>query len=460
MTLSAPLLALLRAQAPTIQRFCTLTLPADAGGLMRVSDQGTLDADGNWYEPRVPPGGWGDLFPQLSGRGGDLQALTTTVQFRDIEDRTISPTAIPQSTGPLGRGIKLAQCYRAPAQIVIGGVGLASSDYYTAFTGVVEKWTRADHATFTLSFRTDDAALTKPVPHRKFSPIEWPLAFRPPKESAAGGGSVFDQYEPLVMGRCDSTGLGNSGLRRTYYADTVRGWYIVSLGAIGATGFRVFKNNVEDVTAAWTRINPGVAGRTWTAVEWPGLTPEDVITVDCQGIDLGSYGTYTNPANQLRFVLENMVWRDWNGTAASIAAPTHTDTTSFTALASDLGSYESAPIIGGNEVTGQELLRQFLEGKGVQAWWTEAGKIGVVMWKTLASGSPYVSDPYIMQATDVLGPLQLLEPTLVAPLDGLAVSYLSGPDGTAQANLSVFHPRRITSQPQSLDNRWGPGRAA
>jgi hypothetical protein len=474
MAVSANMLAFLRTPAPAVQRYFTLTLPADAGGTMRLSDRGVRDSDGNWHEPRVTadggmPKGYGGIRLATSDANGNHAPLEFTLEIYDEDGRIPAPGVLPFSVGPFGRGAKLAQCKGSSAQLRIGSPSLATADYYTAFTGILYNWTKTGDRTWTLNMKVDDDALKRPVPHLKLSQTIWPNAFRASANSQ-GAGDVLGLFFPVVMGLVSSAGLGNNGLRRTYYVDTVQHWWLVSLGVIGATGFHVYVNGIELVTG-WTRLNVVQQGYTCTVVQFPSGTitmpdgttvaaADAIVTVDCQGIDLGSYGTYTNAANQLRFIQENLVWGDWNGAATDIVSPTRTDTSTFTQMAADLAALETAPVIGGAETSAGELLRQYNEALGTLTWFNEAGQIAGSVWDPAMRSTLYIADPVILERPDVLANLGLVQPQSQELVDGLDVSYLTGSTGAAQQSITVFHPRRLTSTPKALDNRWGPGRAA
>jgi len=422
----------------------TLSLPEDAGGDMLLSTSSLLKAGVGRFVPRVSK--WGRLIEKLSDRNGNLQANEVTVTIDDLPG-----TNDDLSIGPFGRGTKLAQLQGSASLLRSVVKGLDSSDWYTRHTGILASWSRAGASGLDLKLRTDDSALKRPCPRLKLTSQDWPAAARTPTDTQD---SVIGKYAPVLFGDVDSTGLGDAGLRQCYLVDSARWRYIVSLGPVAASGSSV---KVAGITASPqpTRSVIVQGGRYWTVLDFVSSQGDAVVTIDCEGLDLGSYGTYTSPVAQYRFALEHFVFADWNG--GTILTAAHTESGSFSAVATALGTREGAPgwLTIGEETTGEEMVRRFFTATGVETFWTESGLLAVSLLDPLDTDAD--ETPNIILRRHTTGDISLAVSS-EEPWRAIAINYLEGSDGKGLADLSAYHPSFLTAALQAITSRWGPGR--
>jgi hypothetical protein len=457
MSLTPELLAALAAQGRIVAPVLMITLPSGLGAelglpddFLRVAQSAFCSPIVGRFDSRVIT--FGRSGGGLTDKNGNLPKWQVTTRICDLP-RPNDPPA--QSIGPFGMGIKRADLAGAVATLQMAAEGVDPSDWWTERTGVLVGWQGSGGAAgWSLQLVPDDEALRRSARRLKITESLWPDAFRPPKDQDQ---KVIGEFVPIALGRVDSTGLGDHGLRRTLLVDKVRHWYLVSLGTVPASGFRVFVDGVEQFSG-FTRVVTDRGGRTWTVVEFTSaLTDTQIVQVDCQGLDLGSYGTYTNPAAQLQWGLEHLVFADWNG--GDLLPATRTDSASFSAVASALGTREGAPgwLTLGNDVTGEEMIRRLVTGHGVDLLWNPLGLIAASFLDPRSldvDASPNV----IIQGQNMLGDPELLTPTTEERWQAISCNYLLGPDGKGVADLSVYHPRHVDAAPHALANQWATGR--
>jgi hypothetical protein len=458
MTVTANMLTAIKESGHTLGIVLTITLPSGLGAELGLPDDNLrlgstpfCSSTAGPFDGRVVK--FGGSNGSLSDANGNLQRWTVNVSISDLPE-TDAP--VDRSIGPFGRAIKLSHLEGAPCVIQIAAKDVTPSDWWTERTGVLMGWHRDQDTDWILQIGPDDEALKRPAPRLKLTSQDWPAAYIPPKDKDQ---SVIGQYAPVILGDLDSTGLGEHGLRRTLLVDTAQNRYLVSLGTIGATGFRVFVDGVEQVSG-WTREVIRQAGRTWTVITYGvALTDTQVVTVDCHGLDLGSYGTYTSPGAQFQWALEHLVFSNWNG--ADTLTPTHTDAASFSTLITALGTREGAPgwLTLGAEVSGEEMIRRFCVAHGVEVGWTPEGTITAKLLNPMALDVDATTNVVIQgQHTVGRSPLQLLTPPTEDLWQAVSMNYLQGPDGKGVADLSVYHPRHLDAAPRAIVNQWGPGR--
>jgi hypothetical protein len=441
MALSAAMRAALK-RPGDVHALLTLTLPAEAGGAMRIATGEVPSASLGRFAARILS--ISRVRWECSGRTGEVPLPSCTVEVDDTstDSRTVGPFARATEQADVEGSPALIQ-WAAPAPMLV-------SDWSTRFTGILHDFDRSGPNRYRLVLRVDDSWLNGPMPAARLAPAEWPAAASNPQGSASTSANVLGRAAPWVYGETDSVGLGSHGLRRCLYVHTAGPpfRYLHSIGDVPVPA--VYVDGVPTATG-WTRSVVLRGGRLWTLIDFTTNQAEKVVTVDSDGIQLGSYGTATNPANQLRHVLES--FDRWNGEATQVTA-TRTDAAAFAALASFFTTHdmEHATQIGGDarSLTARQVLSAWLKQYPVAAYWTREGKLAVVPWRwySEASGDIYPSEVSI-EGVQTVAPMELKRES-ASVIKAVACRYLLGPDGEPLAALRAVHPADTAATVEEL----------
>lgn len=455
MALSAALLQAI-AEGRPLATVVTITLPASAGGDLQLSDRPVVDASLGAFEPRITS--FSKVTRRLSGPDGTLDTPTLTLTVTDIgtEDEPV------WRLGRIGRRLE-----GAPVVVRWAAEGVAPADWSTRFTGyVVSKRAGSERNTHQVTCRVDDRWLSRPIGPRLTADV-WPTAET--QAEGSSGETVLGRRAPVAYGTSDSTGLGSHGLRRLLFIQTAgspwRWLYSVGDCAVGA----VFIDGAP-VATGWTRVVEFRGGWWWTTVDFADdPRPDDgqggkkaiVVTVDGDGLDVGTFGADTSPAAQLRHAVEAF-GRPWDGGAA----PTEqlTDDASWDALEAycAAGGDEGAGVLGGQAQTTtlRDLLRDMLRGWGWAAYWTREGKLAVLpeQWaRDVAPPTPGTST-WLAEGELLIEPLALQEEDAEHRTPGLRLRYCPGPDGQPLLEVAAMDPLKLDEEPEEINLPLGPQR--
>lgn len=196
----------------------------------------------------------------------------------------------------------------------------------------------------------------------------WPLA-QP---------DVFGLAAPIVLGTFDSVGTTGTGAVpgiRVYVADppgAVR--YLFSLFTLDEIS-RVYVDGVDTAGVGWTDLTPLIVGGCdYSAIEFATDPGADVaITADV----VGPLTPGALPCAQLAFLLDNVVYGTYRGTALA-AAPL--DRSAFADAELYLAALraEASFYLGTDPVVGFDLIRDWSLSTGVRAHWTEQGLLALL----------------------------------------------------------------------------------
>jgi hypothetical protein len=168
-------------------------------------------------------------------------------------------------------------------------------------------------------------------------------------------------------------------------------WYVVSLGVVKAVS-RVFRGttalSVGTGANNYTVYTVALGGLLLTVIRIfspsLALTDADYITADVEGLTSVYSGTgslITNPVEQLKWMLHNLIYSDWNGGPYSTtAAPVDDVMCSAAASYATTFKYEGAKYIGGSttQESGSSLISSWLKSHLLfRARWSNLGKLGV-----------------------------------------------------------------------------------
>jgi hypothetical protein len=367
--------------------FTTLDVAFNGSGTRRFSDDvhaTAMMAVGS--SPRLSAGAIGAISSSVSQRAGDLGRQTHSVKLIDT-DRALSSLAA-------GR----YDIRRSPVTFKWGLPGLVEADWFTAFTGVVNDWSWSA-GEFELQTSTDDRVLRGYVPNRQILKGWAPNAPQ----------SRLGLYVPIVIGIHDGQGLTGRGMLPMipYCIDATMGyWYLVSLGAMKSVP-RVYKG--ATALSSGTGANQFQVSNIWrggmymTVVQIyspsPVLTDADVLTCDVEGTQSVGGVVITNPVEQLKWMLNNVIYNDWGGDPSGTFSTAPTDDTLMSTAAAYAAAfkYEGSRYIGGTteQSTGSELLSSWMKSHiNMRARWSNLGRLGVfpIDHRYLPYAADYVFD--------------------------------------------------------------------
>jgi hypothetical protein len=346
--------------APTVFAVVDIDFPAGAGGRLRISEdapnRGTYGSSN-----RALAGGLESVQVSVSPRVSDLGAPRSRAEVADTDNLL--------STILSGR----YDCRRAPvtARWIHGVTG----NECVMFTGILDEWSLAGKKV-TLQFATDDRVLRGFVPRRQILKGWAPNAPAP----------SLSVYCPIVLGIHNAQGLVSSGMVTAIpiSIDATTGYkYLVSLGTMKSIP-RVYKNGtLQTVGTHYNVAQESRGGLSYTYVGFVSATAStDVVTCDVEGLTengLTSGAVILNPADQVKWVLHNVVYGDWSGGAYLSGAPIDAQMFATTAAYCSLFKYEGAKRIGGttDQDTGLSLMNEWLRsGPMLRFRWSNLGKLG------------------------------------------------------------------------------------
>lgn len=338
---------------------------------------------GAFYAPKVLQ--WGSVRQSVRDRSNRLESVSTDVVIDDT-DRSLEALFETLDISGSTAVVKLAE------------KTLASADWYTAFSGVIDTFDRVGGSmAWVLRLRSDDLALQRDLLRAPISQGDWPNA----------DPEAYSLYAPLLYGRHESSTFGGGGMVPCILVDTINNRYLICLGW-AKTVVRVYVAGVA--TTSYTVTNPIVNGRQYTCVTFAASQGASAVTVDVHGYEDTGDGTgalIETPAEVIRHLLSNFSFKTY--TSGIWSAPiTQIDSTSFITVGDFLAkfSHKASRRIAAQR-TGQSELDAFCQSFNVFAYWTNTGKIGLAVEDHTVTAI-YVSAPW-MQA-----PIHMLQDAGIA----------------------------------------------
>lgn len=394
-----------KAGAESIFTVVDIAFPAGAGGTLRL----TADAPG--YGSRLAQGrlpAVEQVASRISPRVSDFGKQVVRITLADTD----------QAVAKILTG--RYDCRRSSVKVMWGHPSVAESDWYTDFTGILDDWSFNGKQT-QLSATTDDRVLQGYIPRRQI------LKGWAPNAPA----TELGKYVPIVLGIHDSQGLALGMLPAIPYSiSATTGYrYVVSLGQCKSVP-RVYKNGtLQTVTTHYTITYPSLGGLVLTSIDFVGATvATDRIQCDVEGLTdtgLSSGNVMTAPTDLLKWMLNNLVYGDWNGGTYLTGAPIDAELFARTASYQAAFRGESSKYLGGTteQTTGQALFNEWLRSHlMIRGRWSNLGKIGVFpldhRW------APYSADLQVNEE-DTLETLSL-ENSAEAIASKLSLEYLYG----------------------------------
>ena len=386
------------------------------------------------YKPRVLQ--WGPISYSLSDRSGSLSAVETNVTITDA-DRYFSRLA----EGSGGRSL-----LRAGAYITLMNPLLASSDWATLFTGVIEAWDYPDAQTANLQLRVDDIAMRRAIPgdHWKITPYEWRSA------PAAN----WNKFAPILFGSWNQADYTNTGAVPLLLMDPTNDIWLVCAGRAKAVN-RVYVNGTA--SANWTMQYVTRGGKWFTVVDWSSTPPadDDEVTADVDGYEYVGDGTgemIETPLNQMLYFLANFVFNQWrSGAWLSPVTESRTNNDSVEAVGGylDIRGYRSARRIA-EETSGYEELATWLKTNELRAYWDNLGEIAfdVEDWDI---------GYYLTSGIDSSQEAEFrIEVERDRVLSGVTLNYTQNAASGDYSNAVSVIDQRVTEKAEEvIDQAWG-----
>ena len=252
------------------------------------------------------------------------------------------------------------------------------TDYFTAFSGIVDAPGRAGPLRWQLSAHSDDQPLrAKP----KFTPIlqsDFPSVQNP---------EIYGESAPWIYGFHDSVAAGDTGMVPCPYVDNVGFRYLVCLGWAKSVD-RVYKDGALVSSANYAITHPTIGGRLYTLIDFTSDQGDTaVITADVQGYEVtgdGS-GALLTGVDVLKHWLSNFVYGDWPVGATGglwLATASVINTTHFTTAQSfltEMGWEKVSGYIGGTaKPAARDVFDEFCRSLRLYAFFTNLGKLAVL----------------------------------------------------------------------------------
>lgn len=433
MSMDSDLLAELQ-RRPT-RCFCIFEL--DIGGTTRRYAPTWVASEDGIYKGKVLSAG--SIARSVSDSGFSLPRDSATISIID-EDRELESYIFAAS---------IKAITGTAARIKIASTAIASSKWFTLFSGIIEDFSFPGIGQWSFTLRRNDYPLLGEVKIPYIQAYDWPNA---PDASIGLPAQV-------VYGAHDSAGTGATGMVPTIYVDNSGFRYVISLGQINSLD-AVYVDGVESASSNWALVNVVVNGRCWSLVDFTSDQGDAVVTVDCTGISSGE----ANPATQLEHFLTNFVFGDWPSSPGFLqTCPSYLDPADFDideAFFDEVETYftDKQTASGGrvitSETTGLAVLEEWCAQHQVHAFWTYGGKIAI------RADDHTVTDIYTVDAfyRQELSPEpEFLEVTYNARdlVSEVRTQYLYDHAASGfERQLTVVNPDAAVSSPVTLAMNW------
>lgn len=416
--------------------FALLTLSLPGGNTLRYA-----------YGPGVAQVGAGQfdslileiepLARAVSDRGGSLVSREMLVTVDDTQ-RTVAALL----EGRYARQVQLS-----PATLVIGSPAVPSACWYTAFSGVVWRYSMPAAGRWQCSLATNRVPLDSSWPRPRIDEADFPNA---PDESLA-------QYGPLLYGTHDSRRTTNQGAIPLVYVNTASFDYMVSWGWARAAP-RVYADGVIQ-GSGWSLVHPITnSGRRYTAVRFAADKGDAAITADAEGyedVGDGSGDLIDNPALQLKHLLVNWVYGDYKSGAWLADSSAPVDVGAFLGAAAyfrTIRARGSRRFFLSTASTGLKVLNEWSASWEMKVYWNDVGQLAVRP-DDLHRFSTWTDERHLRfddSAFDVN-----LSPDWDALVDRVTISYFfSEAEGKYLGSVELRDPTLTLERPDSLEMPW------
>ena len=424
-----------------IYRLVDVAFPAAAGGTRRYAHGGVVKvATSHQYDGRLLS--IGEMsYGVPTERELRLAMPEVEIRFDDTDDFF---TGLLEGVGP-------DVIRYAPVTITKASPNVTNpADWQTEFVGVLDRWALALPKVWTWTLTFDALPLRRFFPKTPLTGADWPNA----------SSDVISSYGPLIHGRHDSSGSGNTntGAVDLLKVDSVLNRYLVCYGWAKSVD-RVFADGVF-VSTGYTVDHPVVNGRQYTVVTFTTAQGNKAITADVQGYETVGDGSGTLievPSDQIKHLLVNWIYGDYKTGAWLADASAPVDTTWFATAAAFLNVYaiKGSRRIFGEQQRGQDAFEEWCNSTPrLMPFITQAGKLALRADDHRGSGFAYLDDPWLREDKHELAFSGVTNPTTQI-IDRVSIRYLrnDAADDFVQS-LEVRDPGVTKEAPDSLELPW------
>lgn len=347
---------------------------------------------------------------------------------------------------------------RSAVTLHVGSRRLNIADWFMRFDGILTDWDIAG-TMVTLHCKTDDRVLLGRIPKPQITRGAFPAA---PNE-------VQGLYLPVVLGIHDSQALSGAGMVPTVCIaqDATYGYrYAVTIGQARSVP-RVYKNgNLQTLTTHYTVAYPIIGGIQLTTVDFVSATlATDTVTCDVEGLTTDGAAAspcILNPAEQMKWVLVNLVWNDWRTGAYFADATAPIDSAAWARAATYMQAFrdEGSMRLGGTRDTerAQDIFGKWLKSEPlVRGAWNLGGQLAVMPFSHLPE-SAYVSTPVLDAYLHAFDPIPYREAD-AGLVSKVSINHLPGPSGfNATLELEDFWGWSAEQVTETLDMPYSSAR--
>jgi len=435
MSIDADLLAELKARPNN--NMVVFELDLKTGTTYKYSEAWAA-ASAGMYEGRVVQSG--SIERSVSDSGFNLPDDSATVTIHDDVARTLEQVLMGSAVGSIAG---------TAARIKLASKTLASSKWFTLFSGVVSSFASPSPFLWTFSLKRDDKALKSLISIPAIQSYDWPNA---PSDSLGISANV-------VYGKHSSTGTAVTGMVPTTYVDNSGFRYLISYGRISSLD-AVYVDGVLEAAANYALTYVETNGRSWSLVDFTsdqGATAD--ITVDCEGFETNGDGSsgavIVNPATQLEHLLTNFVFGTWM-TGSWLTTASYPINETYVAevetYLSDKGIAKGSRVIPGSR-KGIDVLNEWCSQFQVASFWTYAGKLAIRVDDHTTTG--YVSAPHFRQEISPEPEARAVTFSSRELVDEVRTEYIySAADGDFQKQLTVKDGSKGHNAAESISLEW------
>jgi hypothetical protein len=396
------------------------------GGAVKYGASGFSSLTGGSYSPRVLS--WGSLDRQVSDRGGTIAAAETSFDIADTDRLFAQVTEGALRESVVGSSVVIK--HADPL--------LASSSWYTGFTGVIAKWNWPEPMRASIVVRTDDLALRRKVPRSTWllGPADWPNIL----PEAVG------KYAAIVYGSQDSGPYNKTGMVECHCVNTGTFQYVVTAGITN-----IAQVYADGIAASFGQRTETRGGKTFTTVVMAADQGTKKLTADVYGYDCTASGggnMTTNPATILAHFLSNFCFGDWQ-TGAWISTSTRIDATYLAAAEADFTGGARGGRVVSSASNGYDQIRDWLQTFEYKGWWRGLGTLAIKPENPTDTGI-YIASPRAINEADWS---EAYDDQAV--VTDLVANYNFQPvDSQYMSTVNPSKPKIYSEAPEVLDMSW------
>jgi hypothetical protein len=332
---------------------------------------------------------------------------------------------------------------RSRVVLRIASSDLAEADWLTRFDGVLGDWDGLGTGAVTLHCKTDRRPLLGRLPKTQITKGALPGA---PNTS-------LGIYLPCILGIHDSQNLSGAGMVEAVCIsmDATLGYrYCPTIGKAKSVPRVYLNGNTKTIVAdppgagQVSITYPIKGGAQLTSINFGTATiATDVVTCDIEGLTTDGTSTgpvILNPADQMRWVLVNLVYGDWRSGAYLADSTAPIDSSAWALAATYMQTFrdEGSIRLGGDRDPPRagEILNNWLKGEPlIRGLWTVGSELAALPFSHLSPGA-YVTSPILDTYLHAFERLDYGE-TEEGLVSQVSINHLYGGDGQPNATLII-----------------------